>query len=101
MHDRPGEIPTRQNRRSARPVTPPPSGAPTASRTLGELLDALAANLVDLRIRAGGVEVEVEIGARRLRVHRAIPEGDHDVAARAVEALEDAAAAIDAFRGRP
>lgn len=101
MHDRPEKIPARQKPRGAREASPPIAPVARGNRTLGELVDAMAPHLVDLRIRATGVEVEVLVGARRMRFHREIPEGDHDVTERAIETLEDADAAIAFFRGQP
>lgn len=66
-------------------------------RALGELVDTLAQYLVDLRIRATVVEVEVLLGPRRMRFSREIPEGEHDLVAAAVQTLQDAADVIGSF----
>lgn len=97
MHDRPEKIPARQNRRSARAATPTTPRDPDDPRVLGELVESLARYLVDFRIRATAVEVEVLHGARRMRFCREVPEGEHDLVALAVLTLQDASDVIGSF----
>jgi hypothetical protein len=68
--------------------------------TLEQLIDALAPNLADLRIRATMVEVEITAGDRRVRLCREIPEGEHDLVGTAIQVLEDARSVVQVFTPR-
>lgn len=71
---------------------------------LEQLIDAMAMYLADIRIRATSVEVEMDVAGLRVRLARAIPEGDHDIAGAAVGVLLEAAAMLNArpeLAGRP
>lgn len=63
---------------------------------LTQLIDAMAPYLVDIRIRATVVEVEVRCGELTMRLARPIPEGEHDLAGAALRLLQDAAAQLNA-----
>jgi hypothetical protein len=72
--------------------------------SLEQLIDALAAYLADLRIRANLIEAEISCGDLRLRLAREVPEGEHDLAGAAVTLLEDAATLLNTrpeLAGRP